>query len=405
MTELRLGGFTDQSVRPAETDRRRVVLALTAMGLSAGSAQQRAIASPASTTSPPPSEGMAVNSAGRFGAFASVPPRFGPAVPGGSADFFFTDAPRGRRIGVRIRWPAIQQANPLIVYSPGLGSGLSNGQAWCETWQRAGFVVVTLSHPHTNESLWDTRVTSFSQNMTKALDAAQYPARVADCRYVLDLCLRDKELSKWIDPDRIGAAGHSYGALTVQALAGQAGPSQRDDRIRAFVSLSPGAGSKASAARMKLVKLPFLSLTGKQDGKVSFIHASEHIRLGVPLAQRLWVHEALPAGNRFLVVLDQADHMSFAGETVNRPTVRFSRDVPQSDEADRQIWHRVSALSTQFFQASLGLAAPPGSAQRKSGPFDVLALRDALQAQLGPEDRLECDALATPPASTSQQVV
>ena len=28
-------------------------------------------------------------------------------------------------MGVRIRWPEIQQASPLILYSPGLGSGLS----------------------------------------------------------------------------------------------------------------------------------------------------------------------------------------------------------------------------------------------------------------------------------------
>lgn len=401
MTDTGLGRCTDQPAPPADSGRRRMVLALTAMGLSAGSAQQHALASSASTPSSPPSGGTATSTAPPAGGSSSAAPRFGPAVAGGSADFFVTDEPRGRRMGVRIRWPEIQQASPLILYSPGLGSGLSNGQAWCERWQRAGFVVVTLSHPHTNESLWDTRVTSFSQNMTRALDASQYPARVADCRHVLDLCLRDKELSKWIDPERIGAAGHSYGALTVQALAGQAGPSQRDDRIRAFVSLSPGAGSKASAARMKTVKLPFLSLTGKQDGKVSFIYASEQIRLGMPLAQRLWIHESLPPGKRFLVVLDQADHMSFAGETINRPTVRFSRDVPQSDEADRQIWHRVSALSTQFFQASLGPADPRGSAQRRSGLFDAPALRDALQTQLGPEDRLECDVPAAPPASKS----
>jgi predicted dienelactone hydrolase len=393
MTESRLSRCTEQRVPPADSGRRRMVLALTAMGLSAGSAQQGAVASPASTHSSSPPAGMAAGTANPVGAPVSPSHRFGPAVAAGSADFLVTDAPRDRRIGVRIRWPAIQQASPLILYSPGLGGGLSNGQAWCEAWQRTGFVVVTLSHPHTNESLWDTRATSFSQNMATALDAKQYPARVADCRYILDLCLRDNELSKWIDAGRIGAAGHSYGALTVQALAGQAGPGQRDDRIRAFVSLSPGAGSKASAARMKAVKLPFLSLTGKQDGKVSFIHASERIRLGIPLAQRLWVHEALPTGKRFLVVFDQADHMSFAGELVNHPAVRFSRDVPQSDEADRQIWHRVSALSTKFFQASLGLTDSPESAQRESAPFDALALRDALQAQLGPKDRLECDVL------------
>ena len=50
-----------------------------------------------------------------------------------------------------------------------------------QAFQQAGFAVITLSHPHTNESLWDTRSSSFSQNMAVALEAGQYPARVADC--------------------------------------------------------------------------------------------------------------------------------------------------------------------------------------------------------------------------------
>jgi hypothetical protein len=81
--------------------------------------------------------------------------------------------------------------------------------------------------------------------------------------------------------------------------------------------------------------------------------------------------------------------MSFAGETINRPIVRFSRDVPELDAADRQIWDRVSAISTRFFQASLVAPEAAGSAQ--STALDGVALRDALRAQLGPEDQLKSD--------------
>jgi hypothetical protein len=69
--------------------------------------------------------------------------------------------------------------------------------------------------------------------------------------------------------------------------------------------------------------------------------------------------------------------------------VRFSRDVPESDAADRQIWDRVSAISTRFFQASL--AAPGASGSAQSASMDAVALRDALRAQLGPEDQLKSD--------------
>lgn len=369
MTDRGPRGLQPEPLSQTDAGRRRFLVATGVLGLSFGPGSQDADAALAGQAS---------------GGFQAVS-----AVPGGSTDVWLTDASRGRRIGVRIRWPAIAQPSPLILYSPGLGSGLSNGQAWCHAWQQAGFLVMTLSHPHTDESLWDTRAATFSQNMARALDAQQYPARVADCRHVLDLSLRDAGLSKWIDPRRIGAAGHSYGALTVQALVGQAGASQRDERIRAAMALSPGAASRDSAARMKTVKLPFLSVTGSHDGRVDFIDGSQRIRLGIPVAQRHWIHEAMPAGQRFLVALHPADHMSFAGETVNRPIVRFSRDVPESDAADRQIWDRVSAISTRFFQASLAVPGASGSAQ--STALDGVALRDALRAQLGPEDQLKSD--------------
>lgn len=355
MTDPLAYGWGPQEAPPTDQRRRRTLMALGTLGLAAW-----------------PRLGLAAPPA-RLGN-----PVFGPPVPGGHSDAIVNDAARGRRIGVRMRWPAVRQASPLILYSPGLGSGLSNGQAWCDAWQQAGFAVITLSHPHTNESLWDTRSSSFSQNMAVALEAGQYPARVIDCRLVLDQCLRDTELAQWIDPGRIAAAGHSYGALTVQALVGQAGPSQRDERIRAAISLSPGAGNKGSAARMKTVKIPFLSLTGSHDGRVSFIQESQRIQLGIPVEQRLWIHEALPPEQRYLVVLDQADHMSFAGEPVNRPIVRFSRSVPESDEADRQVWGRVSEVTTRFLQASL----------KQPGPPEAVALKAAMRACLGPQDRL-----------------
>ena len=372
MTDPRPRGLQIEPSSQTDAQRRRFGLAM--LGLSFGSASQGAAA--------------ASPSAGHAGIVSSGLDAVS-VVPGGSTDVWLTDAPRGRRIGVRIRWPAVEQPGPLILYSPGLGSGLSNGQAWCTAWQRAGIMVMTLSHPHTDESLWDTRSASFSQNMARALEAKQYPSRVADCRHLLDLALRDNGLSKWIDPRRIGAAGHSYGALTVQALVGQAGARQRDGRIRAAIALSPGAVSRESAARMKAVNLPFLSVTGSHDGRVDFIDGSQRIRLGIPVAQRHWVHEALPTGQRFLAALHPADHMSFAGETINRPIARFSRDVPESEAADRQIWDRVSAISTRFFQASLVIPETSGSAQ--STALDGVALRDALKAQLGPGDQLKSD--------------
>src|SRR4051812_6528516 len=90
------------------------------------------------------------------------------------------DPRTGRRIRLRIRLPDGAARAPLLLYSPGLGSGISNGAAWCEAWARAGFVVVTMAHPVTDDSLWDTSRGSFGDNLNRALAGGQYAARVGD---------------------------------------------------------------------------------------------------------------------------------------------------------------------------------------------------------------------------------
>src|SRR5262245_16268424 len=49
-------------------------------------------------------------------------------------DRTIVDPSTRRRVLVRLRLPATSEARPLLIYSPGLGSGLSNGAAWCEAW-------------------------------------------------------------------------------------------------------------------------------------------------------------------------------------------------------------------------------------------------------------------------------
>ena len=270
--------------------------------------------------------------------------------PGQQLDALLRDPKTSRPIGLRVRRPTLpdpMRPAPLILHSPGLGSGLANGAPWCEAWQNAGFWVLTLSHPVTNEDLWDASRGPFKERMNAALAAGQYPARVQDVRFILDRVLNEGALAPLIDARRIGLSGHSYGALTAQALAGQQGPAQQEPRLRAFVALSPSAMSRASAQRMAAVKTPFLCVIGAQDGYVSFMEGAERIRLGVPVAQRHWVHEALPPAHRALSVIEQADHMSLAGEVIDAR--RFSRDVPARSPEETRAWQEIARVSTDFW--------------------------------------------------------
>jgi predicted dienelactone hydrolase len=288
-----------------------------------------------------------------------------------------------RKIGIRIRLPVIKEKTGLIIYSPGLGSGLNNGAPWCDAWRDAGFVVITLSHPVTNEDIWDISRQSLKSNLRDALAFPQYGLRVTDCKFVLDVCLADSDLKNFIDSERVGIAGHSYGALTVQSIAGQSnGPIQADPRIKAAIAFSPTAMSPAAANSMKTVKIPFFCITGDHDNHVTFKNDKDAMRLGVELSKRKYVYKGLPAGKREQLVLANADHMSFAGENLHGTPVKFTRDITATLEQEHQTWDKISRITSLYWQAHLG---------KNKTEADVKKYREAVKQRIGKDDEYTTD--------------
>ena len=298
-------------------------------------------------------------------------------------DVSVTDPLTNRDIGLRVRSPAGEGRAGLILYSPGIGCGLSAGQAWCEAWQEAGFFVVTLGHPVTGSSLWDTDGTTLQENLARALAVAQYGLRVADCSHVISLCLTTHEISRRVDPERIGVAGHSFGALTVQSISGQplGGKDVSDSRVRAAIAFSPGALSAERAKSMASVRIPFFCVTGDHDNFVTIGSGKNAMVLGSALANRLAVFDNLPAGKRQLLVLSRADHMTFAGERFDAS--HYSRDPAVSAAGDPAAWARISAMTTPFWQHYLGQGGDPESGRR--------AMAERMEKAKLPEDRLVID--------------
>jgi predicted dienelactone hydrolase len=305
------------------------------------------------------------------------------------------DAKTKRKIKLKIRLPAEIKATALIVYSPGLGSGVSNGADWCEAWRAAGYLVATLAHPVTDDSIWHTsKSKTLKMNIAEAIASPQYALRVKDCSAALDYLLSVSSLKPYLGRAedgmgaaqriRVGIAGHSYGALTVQSIAGQGqgGRGLLDPRIDAAIALSPSAMSQERAAAMGQVKIPFFCITGDQDGHVTFKKDSDSVSLGVPLSQRQWVYDHLPRGNRQELLVAQADHMTFAGEPIDAE--HFSRDVALPEQNNTKTWARISALTTEFWDFYLKAAAKPSAAQRK-------AYIKRMQALAGLQDQLKFD--------------
>lgn len=338
-------------------DRRSLVFGLPAAVMTIG----RPGGARGETTPAPPAK------EGRF--------EFRPQRVAAVVDREIVDPKSRRRLLLRIRLPADPTPSPLIVYSPGLGSGISNGAAWCTAWQNAGFAVVTVAHPGTDDGLWDLSKRSLRANLADALAPAQYVHRVRDCRFVIDHCITGPEAGMNVDPFRIGIAGHSFGAITVQALASETAGDKTKPQIAAAIALSPGGRSQLQA--LSGVKIPFFCVTGDRDNYVTFGRASEAMRLGMPLSDRLAIYRHLPPGAKQLLVLATADHMTFAGEPVSAE--KYTRDVSSSSAESEAAWARVSIATTAFWQYYFG-PSPRG---------DRNAYIEKVKSQLATADRFE----------------
>jgi predicted dienelactone hydrolase len=217
---------------------------------------------------------------------------------------------------------------------------------------------------------------------------------VNDCSFALDYLLGLASLKPYLARSSdgrtgsqyppIGIAGHSYGALTVQSITGQGqgGKGLLDRRIVAAIALSPSAMSQERAAAMGQVKIPFFCVTGDLDGHVTFKDGQNSVRLGVPLSQRQWVYSHLPKGKRQELLVAQADHMTFAGESIDAE--HFSRDVALPEQNNPKTWARISAMTTQFWDFYLNADATSSTEQRK-------AYIERMRALAGPQDQLKFD--------------
>jgi predicted dienelactone hydrolase len=267
-------------------------------------------------------------------------------------DLRWTDASRGRPLPLRLRLPAGQAPLAVVLFSHGLGGALSAGQFWAEHWASHGLAVIHLQHPGSDQSVWQGAPRP-AEALRQAASGEQLAARVADVKFVLDELARRRvstdPADAWVrrlDLERIGMSGHSFGAVTTQAIAGQAygrgGAPLADPRPRAFIAFSPSSRA-ADAQEFAGITRPFLALTGTADGAVA-------PGLGVAPGQRRAVFDALPPGNKMLVWLTGADHMIFSGSPRIDRAASNTRPDPALDELHQRV---VCAVSLAFWRAHL----------------------------------------------------
>ncbi|GHC39843.1 alpha/beta hydrolase family protein [Roseibacillus persicicus] len=249
----------------------------------------------------------------------------------------------GREVPLKIYLPEDSNPAPVILLSHGLGGSREVGNYLGQHWAGRGFLVVAMQHIGSDTSVWeDAPLGKRRDAMMTAANGRTFQDRMRDVPATLD------QLEKWqiekghvlsgrMNLERIGVGGHSYGAVTTQAIAGQRfgplGARYADERIDAALALSPSAPRMGSAeAAFSGIKMPMMLMTGTKDGSP--------IGRTAP-ASRREVYPALPKGNKFELVLKDAEHHAFS-------------DARDGGESDNPNHHRViQALSTAFWESFL----------------------------------------------------
>jgi predicted dienelactone hydrolase len=238
-------------------------------------------------------------------------------------DEVWIDAARGREVPALLRWPT-GGAKPqgVVIFSHGVGGRRTGAEVWGKAWADAGLLVVHLQHPGSD----NVAMKGGFSSLRKAMAPEQLITRVADVKFAIDEMARKQAAKQgtqggapgksWADVplQRLALAGHSMGARTTQAIAGQAFPkagsfNPADARVKAFVAMSPALGKEQTVAQatndLKALTRPMLLVSGSLDGEV--------LNNGETVASRKQVYDCLPAGNKALLYLSGADHLTFAG--------------------------------------------------------------------------------------------
>ena len=288
-------------------------------------------------------------------------------------DLTVHDAARNRDLPIRVYLPTNTTPVPVVLFSHGLGGNREGSKFLGEHWAAHGYVAVFLQHPGSDDSVWQGKPKAEAMpDMNRAASLKNFELRVADVPAVLN------QLEAWnadmtsplagrMNLKKVGMSGHSFGAVTTEAVSGEwfplVGQKYTDARITAAIAFSPSSPKVGSAAKaFGPVKIPWLLMTGTKD--VAPIGHED-------VKSRLAVYPNLKGAPKYEVVLNKAEHSAFT-----------DRALPGDREPRNPNHHRVIlALSTAFWDAYLKDDAAAKAWLEGNGPRTVMEAEDAWQAE------------------------
>jgi len=211
---------------------------------------------------------------------------------------------------------------------------------------------VHVQHPGSDDAVWRDKPLGerMKAMQAAAIDMDNILERPKDISFAIDKVLEAAKDGKsplfgLADPEKIGVAGHSFGAYTALASAGRLLVSSAgrevnlgDPRIKAAIAMSPqairGQDSKIDKS-WGAIKIPTMHMTGTKD--------DSPIMLDTKAADRRQAYDRATSSERFLLILKDANHMIFSDSDFAGSTEKRN---PEHQKA-------IKALSLAFWDAYL----------------------------------------------------
>jgi predicted dienelactone hydrolase len=231
-----------------------------------------------------------------------------------TADVLLHDASRNRDIPVKVYYPNSGSGSlPLIVFSHGFGGTKDGYEYLAKGWTDAGYIVILPTHIGSDHDAFLRVGGKTARDPGEAFELQRQ--RTADLSFILSSLDKIEQqvadIRGKIDRQRIGVAGHSMGAGTAMLVGGAlAGPpngalqSFRDDRVKGVIAMSPqGTGEEGFGDHSwDHIGIPVMTMSGTRDGGIN----------GEPPSWRVQPFEHMPAGDKYQVTVNGAEHLSFA---------------------------------------------------------------------------------------------
>jgi predicted dienelactone hydrolase len=253
-----------------------------------------------------------------------------------SVDVTLHDPGRNKELECRVHFPETGGNLPLIVFSHGFGGDKTSFAAVSQYLAGQGYAIVHPSHADGLNRGGLRRGAAAGAPVAEQSSGRRFPrpsagggglvgmlddpvkieGRVNDVVFLLDsveqLVGKLPALRGRIDTTRIGVGGHSYGACTAMLvggvttdLAGQRAGAFADRRVRCIMPVSPqGTGQMGlTDSSWAGLKVPMLTVTGSRDQGAA----------GQSPEWRKEPFQFSPPGDKYLLFIEGANHLSFGG--------------------------------------------------------------------------------------------